>query len=501
MAVEKFNLGRKNFVIVGIRFDGHAKELLDWALIKVAAPGDSVVAVHVCRHSGCISNEKALLDCYLKDSEELCNKKKVALSAEILKGDSFRKMLVKEAKKYSASAVIVGITKHTALGGWTSVARYCMKKLPPTTEVIAVYNGKVVFSRRSKQLEGHGKDRDLGFHLHDKFTLRDTHSEFGESEISDMSRFSCDGRSVTMSSNDEILSPLRGQKKGSLSSISLPVEDFTKQRPGWPLLQTASLRTRPSNEARKMSVVQWVMSLPHRSLSEVSESNSLTSTAEDSQERENETLTEMSSRIKIASEEKLQKDLELILMKNSARCKVFSHDVLKMSAAKFSSGNLIGKGGSNSVYKGILPGGKQVAVKILLSSKDSRKDFLREVDIMTTLKHKRIAPLFGICIKDNQLISVYEFLPKGNLEENLHGNRKGNSVLSWKVRFRIAVGIAEALNYIHNECSKPIIHRDVKSSNILLTHELEPQELLAILLLSILCMVKSATRSMYMLSA
>lgn len=66
------------------------------------------------------------------------------------------------------------------------------------------------------------------------------------------------------------------------------------------------------------------------------------------------------------------------------------------------------------------------------------------------------------------------------------GKNKDGSMLSWEVRFKVAVGIAEALNYLHNQTSKPIIHRDVKSSNILLSHEFEPQVLTLILLISII---------------
>ncbi|KAG5547726.1 hypothetical protein RHGRI_013424 [Rhododendron griersonianum] len=125
---------------------------------------------------------------------------------------------------------------------------------------------------------------------------------------------------------------------------------------------------------------------------------------------------------------------------------------------------LIGKGGCNCVCKGILPDGKPVVVKVLKSSKVSWKDFTQVVDV-----------LIGVCVEDNALISVYDLLPKGNLEENLHGNSKEKSVLSWEVRCKVAVGIAEVLNYLHNECSPPVIHRDVKSSNILLLDEFEPK--------------------------
>ncbi|KAL0334577.1 UNVERIFIED_CONTAM: Receptor-like cytosolic serine/threonine-protein kinase RBK2 [Sesamum radiatum] len=476
MTVERLNLARKN-VVVGIRLDAHAQELLDWALVKVADPGDSVVAIHVCRNSDCISKEKTVLDGYLEDYEGLCSQKQVALSTEVLKGYSLRKALARQAKNHSASAVVVGINKHSALGGWASIAKYCAKRLPPTTEVLAIYNGKVVYSRRSKiQLEGPGLDPKPSFCMSDNLAFRDNHSEFGESEISEMSRFSFDGRDGNISSKDDIISSVGSHKRGSLSLISLPAEDFTKQRPGWPLLQTASSINQQALEARKMSVVQWVMTLPHRSSSDISESNSLTSSkTDDSLEGENGKVFETIAIDKLASQQDLLKDLELILLRNPVGCKLFSHDVLKISTSEFSSGNLIGKGGCNSVYKGILPEGKTIAAKLLQSSKEAWKDFIQEVDIMTTLKHKRIAPLLGICIEDNDLISIYNFMSKGNLEDNLRGDRKENSVLSWEARFQIAVGVAEALNYLHNECPRPVIHRDIKSSNILLTDELEPQ--------------------------
>lgn len=83
--------------------------------------------------------------------------------------------------------------------------------------------------------------------------------------------------------------------------------------------------------------------------------------------------------------------------------------------------NLIGKGGSNRVYKGILPDGKPIAVKVLRSSKEAWKDFAFEMEIISSLKHKNITQLLGICIENNTLISVYEYFPKGSLEENLHG--------------------------------------------------------------------------------
>lgn len=98
---------------------------------------------------------------------------------------------------------------------------------------------------------------------------------------------------------------------------------------------------------------------------------------------------------------------------------------LKICAEK-----LIGKGGGNSVYKAILSDGKTVAVKVSNSSEEARKNFRQEMDIMTRVKHKNIAHLLGICIENSDLISVYDFFSKGNLEENIHGKLQTKIILS-----------------------------------------------------------------------
>jgi len=85
------------------------------------------------------------------------------------------------------------------------------------------------------------------------------------------------------------------------------------------------------------------------------------------------------------------------------------------------SENLIGKGGSSQVYRGCLPDGKELAVKILKPSEDVLKEFVLEIEIITTLHHKNIISLLGFCFEDGNLLLVYDFLSRGSLEENIHG--------------------------------------------------------------------------------
>uniref|UniRef100_A0A1J3JQ44 Putative receptor-like serine/threonine-protein kinase n=2 Tax=Noccaea caerulescens TaxID=107243 RepID=A0A1J3JQ44_NOCCA len=237
-----------------------------------------------------------------------------------------------------------------------------------------------------------------------------------------------------------------GEEKRKISgrSVSLPsIDKFVDQKPGWPLLKRATSRTPQVHHwhTRKVSVVHWVMSLPERF------PNSETSF--------------------------VKKKLQDILRDHN---KWFNYNVLKTATSDFSQENLIGKGGCNEVYRGILEDGKGIAVKILKSStKKAMTDFVHEIDIISSLSHQNISRLLGVCVQDNDLISVYNLSSKGSLEETLHGKQKHKHVLSWEERFKIAIGMAEALDYLHNRCSKPVIHRDVKTSNVLLSDELEPQ--------------------------
>ncbi|KAE8706998.1 Leucine-rich repeat receptor-like serine/threonine-protein kinase BAM1 [Hibiscus syriacus] len=136
--------------------------------------------------------------------------------------------------------------------------------------------------------------------------------------------------------------------------------------------------------------------------------------------------------------------------------------------------NIIGKGGAGIVYKGSMPSGDQVAVKRLPAmSQGSSHDhgFNAEIQTLGRIRHRHIVRLLGFCSNHETNLLVYEYMPNGSLGEVLHGKKGGH--LHWDTRYKIAVEAAKGLCYLHHDCSPLIVHRDVKSNNILLDSDFE----------------------------
>nr|XP_043617515.1 receptor-like cytosolic serine/threonine-protein kinase RBK1 [Erigeron canadensis] len=153
----------------------------------------------------------------------------------------------------------------------------------------------------------------------------------------------------------------------------------------------------------------------------------------------------------------------------------FSFHELVVATNGFHIDNLLGKGGHAEVYRGCLPDGQIVAVKKITKKEkkdeDRVGDFLSELGIIAHINHPNAARLIGFS-SDTDLHLVLQFAPHGSLATLLH-NSEDN--IDWNIRFKIAIGIAEGLQYLHYECNKRIIHRDITASNILLTEDYEPQ--------------------------
>ncbi|KAG8368538.1 hypothetical protein BUALT_Bualt15G0056000 [Buddleja alternifolia] len=147
--------------------------------------------------------------------------------------------------------------------------------------------------------------------------------------------------------------------------------------------------------------------------------------------------------------------------------KKFSYNDLARATNKFSQQEKLGEGGFGGVYKGMLKElDSYVAVKrVSKGSSQGIKEYASEVRIISRLRHRNLVQLLGWCHEKKELLLVYEFMPNGSLDSHLF---KGRSLLSWGIRFKIAQGLASALLYLHEEWEQCVVHRDIKSSNIML---------------------------------
>ncbi|XP_022753638.1 G-type lectin S-receptor-like serine/threonine-protein kinase At4g27290 [Durio zibethinus] len=149
-------------------------------------------------------------------------------------------------------------------------------------------------------------------------------------------------------------------------------------------------------------------------------------------------------------------------------------DLATLTAATdgFSPKKLIGAGGFGSVYKGSLCTGEDIAVKRLSkNSQQGLEEFKNEVVLIAKLQHRNLVRLLGYCIHGEERILVYEFMPNSSLDYFIF-DQKRSALLPWKMRLDIIVGVARGLLYLHQDSRLQIIHRDLKTSNILLDHNL-----------------------------
>ncbi|KAG0531752.1 hypothetical protein BDA96_04G049200 [Sorghum bicolor] len=139
----------------------------------------------------------------------------------------------------------------------------------------------------------------------------------------------------------------------------------------------------------------------------------------------------------------------------------------------FHQGNIIGCGGYGLVYKAILPDGTKLAIKKLNGEMwTMEREFKAEVEALSMAQHENLVPLWGYCIQGDSRLLIYSYMENGSLDDWLHNIDDGASTfLNWPMRLKIAQGASRGLSYIHDVCKPHIVHRDIKSSNILLDKE------------------------------
>ncbi|WOL03536.1 putative serine/threonine-protein kinase [Canna indica] len=149
---------------------------------------------------------------------------------------------------------------------------------------------------------------------------------------------------------------------------------------------------------------------------------------------------------------------------------------LEVATNIFSDANVIGEGGYGIVYHGVLEDSTQVAVKNLLNNRgQAEREFKVEVEAIGRVRHKNLVRLLGYCAEGAHRILVYEYVHNGNLEQWLHGDIGPCSPLTWEIRMNIILGTAKGIMYLHEGLEPKVVHRDIKSSNILLDKQWNPK--------------------------
>jgi hypothetical protein len=146
---------------------------------------------------------------------------------------------------------------------------------------------------------------------------------------------------------------------------------------------------------------------------------------------------------------------------------------LVQATNNFHDSYVVGRGACGTVYKAVMRSGKTIAVKKLASDREGssiENSFQAEILTLGKIRHRNIVKLYGFCYHEGSNLLLYEYLARGSLGELLHGP---SCSLEWSTRFMVALGAAEGLAYLHHDCKPIIIHRDIKSNNILLDDNFE----------------------------
>ena len=173
----------------------------------------------------------------------------------------------------------------------------------------------------------------------------------------------------------------------------------------------------------------------------------------------------------LSSKQNIPKSMEAGYRMVTSQFRMFTHQELREATGKFKEE--IGRGGSGIVYRGVLEDKRVVAVKKLTNFSHSEEELWAEMSIIGRINHMNLVRMWGFCSERQHKLLVYEYVENESLDRYLFGNVSSERLIAWSQRFKIALGTARGLAYLHHECLEWVIHCDVKPENILLTRDFE----------------------------
>ncbi|KAG1364099.1 putative receptor-like serine/threonine-protein kinase [Cocos nucifera] len=375
---------------------------------------------------------KAFVISLLAEFTEICRTKQVNLEAKVRSSSSIGRGLTDEAALIDANFLLVGGSRNSSQRNSFEIMKYCFKYAPEGCSVIAV--GKQGLPQNDTDLESLTCEGNPS--LSSTWNTKNIHvgkalsplQKFFESNSKKEKRHSSCESICEKSSPKAVLDGPEGQNPAPEECLG-PSGNENRSRS----------RT---NIKRRLSFVKLFFPFFRSPEQLVAKETDVCSTYTEDQ-------------------------------KPSWRC--FSYEEISRATNNFHPDNMVGRGGYAEVFKGDLHSGQSVAVKRLAkgnTSEKKEKEFLTELGIIGHVCHPNTAFLIGCCI-ENGLHLIFDFSPNGSLASALHG--KNGKFLEWSVRYKIAIGIARGLHYLHKCCRRRIIHRDIKASNVLLGPDLEPQ--------------------------
>ncbi|XP_031385185.1 probable receptor-like serine/threonine-protein kinase At5g57670 isoform X2 [Punica granatum] len=414
-------------ILIGISSDpNRSRDLLSWAVNVLAHPNHHIVALHVLagghakkggevskskKYQSNVRRAKAYVISLLGEFAKSCQSKEIHLEAKVGFSTSVGRGLVQEAKSLSTEFLLLGGLRGQENQYPYKILRYCLDNAPRGCAVVSITK----FDRAQPYLDSK--------QLEESYWSTSKLMSSPVSSLIELKSKNSSPRTVLDDFLDISQSTVGDSSCFDDSTVRSSTHDFKGTEP---------------DRKKQMSPCKFISSLLNSSL-----------------RRRNG---------RASKGQKYQPPL---------RC--FSHEEILNATNNFHPDNMVGQGGYSEVYRGDLRDGKAIAVKRLAkdnTDEAKEKEFLSELGIISHVRHPNAASLVGYCI-ENGLYLVFEFSLNGNLASALHG--KTGETLAWSVRYKIAIGVAKGLHYLHKRCKHRIIHRDIKASNILLGPNYKPQ--------------------------